>query len=202
MIGWTSINPVLLDVFREAALDATRPSQNFKAEWRDQPATFIDPSQRLALRLRITSVVGIGQDDTRIGEDDDGNVIETQTGQRKFTLQVQAIAPEQTDQGWALNAIERVRTRIRSRRTVDRLLELDVDVIGCGTALPVPFKDGGRVFSSGTMDVFFGCTASEDDAVPVGWIQYLVISSHVKDIDGTLLGAGQQMVNVEVPTIP
>lgn len=202
MIGWTTIKPVLLDVFREAAIDATRSADRFKAEWRDQPATFVDPSQRLALRLRITSVVGIGQDDTRTGEDDGGNVIETQTGQRKFTLQVQAITPEQTDDGWALNAIERIRTRIRSRRVIDRLLELDVDVMGCGTALPIPFKDGGRVFSSGTMDVFFGCTASEDDSVPVSWIQYLVMSSHVKDTDGTLLGSGQQMVNVEVPTIP
>ena len=202
MIGWSDINPVLLDVFRDAAIDRTKASGKFQAEWRDQPAKFIDPDQRLALRLRVTSVSGIGQDDTRTEQDDDGNLIETQTGQRKFTLQVQAITPEQTDSGWALNAVERARTRVRSRRVVDRLLELEVDVIDCGPSFPQPFKDGGRIFSSATMDVFFGCTASEDDPVPVGWIQYLVITSQLADLDGTQLPATLQMVDVEVSTIP
>jgi hypothetical protein len=200
VIGWSDINPVLLDVFREAALDATRAAGKFKAEWRDQSAKFIDPDQRLAIRLRVTTVNGIGEDDTRYGEDDDGNVIATQTGQRKFTLQVQAIVPEQTDAQWAIGAVERARTRLGSPRFVDRLLELDVSVNDCGPSVNVPFKDGGRVFSSATMDVFFGCTASEDDPVLVNWIQYLVISSHLSE--GTELPARMQMVDVEVPTIP
>jgi hypothetical protein len=50
------------------------------------------------------------------------------------------------------------------------------------------------------MDVVFGATASEDDPIAAGWIQYIVISSHLND--GTELPAGMQMVDVEVPTIP
>lgn len=200
MIGWSAINPLLLDVFRDAARDATKDASNFAAEWSERPARFTDPRQGFSLRLRVTSVSELAEDETRY-EDVGGVLTATQTGQRKFTLQVQAIVPANLDDLWAIGVLERARTRLRRPSTIDALLELDVALIRIGPSVPVAFKDGGRQFSSGTLEVFFGCTASEDDPIPAGWIQYLVISSHLKDGAGELPPA-QQMVDVEVPTIP
>lgn len=198
MIGWSTINPVLLELFRECAVNTALPQTKFKAEWRDRPASFIDPDQKLGLLLKITSVAEIGEDETRY-DDEMGSA---QTGQRKFTLQVQAIVVENTDDNWCMATLERVRMRLRRPRNLERLHDVEVSHIKTGPAIPVVFKDKGRVYSSGTMDIVFGAVAYEDDPITVGWIQYLVISSHLRDVDGTELAAGQQMVNVEVPTIP
>jgi hypothetical protein len=149
----------------------------------------------------VTRVAGLGEDETRTEFDEDTDeVTETQTGQRKFTLQVQAIVPENTDEHWAMASLERIRMRLRRPGIIDRLLALDVALIGIGDAIKHSFRDQGRIVSAATMDVVFGATASEDDPIAAGWIQYIVISSHLND--GTELPAGMQMVDVEVPTIP
>lgn len=202
MIGWTTINPVLLDVFRECALDTARSGDKFKAEWKDRPASFMDPAQKLALLLKVTNVAELAEDETRYDETTTGGittVTSSQTGQRKFTLQVQALVPEQTDEQWCMATLERVRMRLRRPRVLEQLLDVDVALISCGPAIPVQFKDKGRVFSSGTMDVVFGAVANEDDPISSGWIQYLVISSHVQNNDGIELPTGQQMVDVQIP---
>jgi len=205
VIGWVDVNPVLLDVFAACALDRTRQAEGFKAEWKDGPRGLIHVEQRQAILLKVTSVVGLGGDETRYSETIDGDVTtvrETQTGQRKVTLQIQAIVPEHTDEQWAMASMERIRMRLETPKISDQLEAVEVAVIDIGPSLPASFIDKGRLMSSATMDVVFGMVANEDDPIPANWIQYLVISSHVRDIDGTELPTGQQMVNVEVPTIP
>lgn len=203
MIGWVDINPVLLEVFTEAAVDRTRLSENFTAEWKEGPVGIINDQQCQALQLKITRVAGIGEDETRQTEETvDGvtTVTETQTGQRKFTLQVRATVPAHTDEQWSMATLERVRMRLRLPRILERLLDLDVSLIRIDDAIKASFKDGGRVVSAANMDVIFGAVASENDPIPMGWIQYLVISSHLKE--GTELEPPLQLVNAEVPTIP
>lgn len=199
MIGWSTINPVLIGVFTEAAIDRAQLSEGYSAEWREGPLKFISPHQRQALLLKVTRVSAIGEDETRselVGDD----VIETQSGQRRFVLQVQAVVPERTDSQWAMVTLERVRMRLRRPRVLNQLLDLDVSLIRIDDAIKASFKDGGRVLSAANMDIVFGAVASEDDPIPAGWVQYLVISSQVKD--GTELQPTLQLVNAEVPTIP
>jgi hypothetical protein len=202
-IGWTDINPVLKEVITECVLDTTRLSEGFKAEWKDGPRSLTSPHQRLSLLMKVARVSGLGEDETRTTEVTVGDVTtvtETQTGQRKVTLLLQAIVPEHTDEQWGMAAMERIRMRLRRPRIIDRLLDLEVSLIDIGDAIDGPLRDRGRIVSGATMEVFLGAVANEDDPIPANWIQYLVISSHLAE--GTELPAGQQMVNVEVPTIP
>jgi hypothetical protein len=203
MIGWTDINPVLIEIFTEAAIDSTRLSEGFTAEWKEGPVGIVHTGQSLALQLKVTRVSAIGEDETRRSEATvDGLLVvtESQSGQRKFTLQVQAIVPAHTDDQWSMATLERVRMRLRRPRIIDRLLDLDVALIRIDDAVKASIKDRGRVVSVSVMDVVFGAVAHEDDPVPMGWVQYLVISSHLKE--GTELEPALQLVSAEVPTIP
>lgn len=204
MIGWSVINPALLDLFTAIAVNHKKAGiERFRAEWVDGKRGVINPDQGFSVALKVTTVSAIGKDETRETFEND-DVTETQTGQRKFTLQVQVLAVANgADFDWAMAVTERARTRLTSRRIVDQLLDIDVDIIDATRpSMYQPYKDGGRVLSSATMDVVFGCTASEDDPIPAGWLQYLVISSHLRDLDDTELPPSLQMVNVEVPAIP
>jgi hypothetical protein len=205
MIGWTDINPVFLEVFTECALDRTRIAQGFTAAWADRSASFIQPEQKLSLQLRVTRVAGLGEDETRSEEstvDGTTTVTEGQTGQRKVTLQAQAIVPEHTDEQWAMATMERVRMRLRKPSIIERLLDLEVSLIEIRDAIAVNgVKDRGRLLSVATMEIVFGAVANEDDPIAAGWIQYLVISSHLKE-GSTELAPSVQLVNAEVPTIP
>ncbi len=205
MIGWSAINPVFLEVFAECALDRTRLAEGFKAEWADRPRSFTSPAQKLSLLIKITRVAGIGEDETRSVETTVGSVTtvsEGQTGQRKVTLQAKAIVPENTDEQWAMATMERVRMRLRKPSIIERLLDLEVSLIEIRDAITVDgVKDGSRVVSVAMMEIVFGAVANEDDPIAAGWIQYLVISSHIKD-GAELLQPSLQLVNAEVPTIP
>lgn len=196
-IGWTDINPVLIRIFTTLATNTDQLADGFRAEWKEGKRGFTSPTQKLSLLLKVTTVAPIGEDETRY----DSSMLVAQTGQRRVTLQVQAVVPEHTDEHWAMAAMSRIQTRIRRPAVIEELLGLDVGIIDVGKAVKISFKDGGRVVSSATMDIVFSMVAyDQEDTVAAGWIQYLVMSSHLSD--GTLLAAGQQMVNVEIPDIP
>lgn len=205
MIGWTDILPVLQAVFTSCALDKTRQARGFTAEWHDGHRGFTSPTQKLTLTMKVTRVSGLGEDETRYTEETvDGvpTVTEGQTGQRTFRLQLQAIVPEHTDEQWAMATLERIRMRLRKPSNIETLLALDVSLIRIEDAIKSNFRASGRIVSAGTMDVVFGAVANEDDPIPAGWIQYLVISSHLRDLDGTELPPALQLVNAETPKIP
>lgn len=196
-IGWTDINPVLIRIFTTLATNTDQLADGFRAEWKEGKRGFTSPTQKLSLLLKVTTVAPIGEDETRY----DSSMLVAQTGQRRVTLQVQAVVPEHTDEHWAMAAMSRIQTRIRRPAVIEELLGLDVGIIDVGKAVKISFKDGGRVVSSATMDIVFSMVAyDQEDTVAAGWIQYLVMSSHLSD--GTLLADGQQMVNVEIPDIP
>lgn len=208
MIGWSVIGPALQGIFSEIALKSSTDEAfdakwiDGKKPWQDGKRLLITDERGYAVGLTVTTVSAIGTDETR-KTFENNDVTETASGQRKFTLQVQALAMAGgVNSDWAIAITERTRTRLMSRRIVDRLLDLDLDVIGCGPSVFLSHRDGGRMLTSATMDVMFGCTASEDDPIPAGWLQYLVISSHLRDIDDTELPPALQMVNVGVPPIP
>ena len=201
MIGWAAINPVLIEVFTEIATDTTRSADGFEARWKEGPRAFIQPEQKADVLLKVTSVVGIGEDETRYSETA-GVVTASQVGQRQFTLQVQVIVPEHTDDQWAMAVTERIRTRIGRPRIIDRLLAVDVDVRRVLNAVKVSFPDRGRVVSAANVDVIMGAVVNDDDPIPVNWIQYVVATGHLKNADGVELPAPPNWLEHEIPTIP
>jgi hypothetical protein len=200
VIGWATINPVLIEVFTEIATDTTRDATGFEARWKEGPRAFIQPEQKADVLLKVTSVIGLGEDETR-REVIEGKLYETQVGQRQFTLQVQVIVPEHTDDQWAMAVTERIRTRVRRPRHLDRLLDVDVDVRRILAAQKASFKDGGRVVSAAMLDIICGTVVNDADPIPVNWIQYVVVSGEISDGAG-VLPAPPNWLNHEIPTIP
>jgi hypothetical protein len=129
-------------------------------------------------------------------------LVETQVGQRKFVLQVQATTPEHTDEQHAFAATERIRTRIARPRTIQRLLDVGVAFHKCGPAVPTPWPDRGRIIDSAVLDITFGTVVNDEDPVHPGIIERVVITSHISDVDGTQLPASLQQVNVEISGTP
>lgn len=154
-----------------------------------------------ALLLKVTSVIGIGEDETRYSEEG-GVVTATQCGQRRFTLQIQAHSTEHTDDGWGIAILERIRTRIRRRSSIDRLLSVGVSIIRLEQAIDVSRKMDQRVQSIANMDVILGAVVNEDDPIPAGWIEHVVITSHTEDASGIELPTALQLNEHEIPPIP
>ena len=202
MIGWTQIKPVLIEVFTEISRDTNQPANGFTAEWEGSPAGFIKPEQSFVPRLKVLTVSGVGEDETR-REVVGGKLYETQVGQRLFTLQVQIVCPSHTDDAWAMSATERIRTRIRRPRILDRLLDVGVSVRRIGNAVKMPpFKDNGRAVNMANLDVFLGTVVNDADPIPVGVIDYVVASGHLRDSNGTELPSPPNWTNNEIPEIP
>lgn len=202
MIGWAQIRPVLIEVFTEISADTTRSQQGFKAEWQNGRAGFISPEQKFLPRLKVVSVSGIGEDETRRETSVDGTIAEKQVGQRRFTLQVQIVCVEDTDEVWSMAATERIRTRIMRPRIVDRLASVGVDARRVGNAVKATFKDGGRVVNAANIDVFMGAVVNDADPIPVGPIDYVVATGRLKDVDGVELPHPPNWTNNEIPEIP
>lgn len=201
-IGWTTINPALISVFTEIATDRNRLSEGFTAEWKEGSRGITSPEQGFSLLLKITNVAGYGEDEVR-REMVSGKLIETIVGQRKFTLQVQIVCPDHTDERWAFAATERIRTRLRLSRFADALYAAEIAVQSIGRAVKATFKDRGRMVSAATMDIVFGTVASETDDIPNGWIDYVVLDSHYQETPGIdLPNPGVNYTDLEIPTIP
>lgn len=200
-IGWTQINPVLLAVFAEISADTTRSQQGFKAEWKESSRGFINPEQSFVPLLKVTSVVPIGEDEVR-RELVAGELVETLVGNRRFTLQVQIICPDHTDERWAMAAASRIQTRINRPRILARLDAVDVAVYSIGAAKKASFKDGGRVVSCALLDIMMGTVVNDTDDVPAGWIQYAILTGHLQDTSGVELPAPPNWDEHEIPTIP
>lgn len=200
MIGWTEIRPLLIEVFTECARHPGFLAEAFAASFAERGRGMDHPEQRASVLLRVMSCVGVGEDETR-GEMVGDDLIETVSGQRTVTLQVQVRCPVADDERHAMAMIERIRTRLARRRVIQRLLDAEIAIQRCGASVTLPnFKDRGHVVDVANMDVMLGMVASEDDPIPVGWVQYIVLSSHLKE--GTELQPALQLVNAEVPTIP
>jgi hypothetical protein len=210
MIGWSNICPVLIDVFTTAAVDTARLSDRFAAEWKEGQRGITHDQQKLSLLLKVTSVVGIGTDEERYEYVDPsstdpadqpylGNMRTSAVGQRKFTLQVQAIVPEHTDVQWAMAATERIRTRICRTRVTDYLIDNDISIIDIKQAVKTSFRDNGRVVSCASMDFILGTVVNDDDPIPTGWIQQITVTSDIVDVDGLTLPSPP---NVEDEPIP
>ena len=200
MVNWSEICPVLKQVFTTLATDQLEsPSPEWRAEWHDRHCDYNHPEQELALYLRVTSCVGIGEDETRYDEvvEDDAvvDVTERQCGLRRFVLNVQAELTETEDGKSAINTLERIRTRLRRTSILGELLDVDVALVEVGSVQNISLTFDSRAWSVASMDVTFCAAVNDSDPVPTGWIERIVISS---DVDG----ASTQLTDEELPDSP
>ncbi len=200
MISWKQIRPALIDVFTKIAPDLDLSADKFEATWREGQRGAIHDKQLCAVMLKVTSVVGIGEDETRrdfVPEDSQdpadqeylGMLREVQTGQRKFNLQVEVHVPAQTDDFWAFAVTERIRTRIRRPSIIRQLSAVEVAFIRMTEAVKTSYTDSGRVVSAAVLNVTFGTVANDIDTTAGGWIEFVELTGHLQDTSGVELPA-------------
>lgn len=189
MLNWSAICPALIQAFTAAASDQPEsPAPPWTAEWADRARTLMHPDVGLALTLRVTSCVTINEDEDRI----DADGVETQCGLRRFVVNVRAESTEDEDAASALQAVERVRTRIRRRKIADALLAVDVALIEVGSTQNVSATFDGRVWSIASLDVTFCAAINDTDPVPTGVIARVVLTTAITD-------SPTQLDHVEIP---
>lgn len=225
---WKQILPVLIEVFTRCAVtQVTSPGGVHKpletppwsAEWKERSATFVHPLVKARLELQITSVVGVGNDDSRKEELDTGvvageaaglppeeivpsgqtDLFETVVGLRRFVVQAQAWVPENTDSWSAHHIIERLRTRMDFDSSRQSLLAVNVDFTDVGASRPMNARKDGKLWSVVSIDFTFTAGINETDPIPLGWIERIVLSSHEQHAPGNEVSASLRMIEETLP---
>jgi NAD(P)-dependent dehydrogenase (short-subunit alcohol dehydrogenase family) len=194
MIGWATINPALIRLFTALAQpNEAVPVTNWSGEWQDRAVKATSTTFRQALYLRVATVVAIAEDDRRLEYITDPTdpfyqqLRETIYGLRRVTLNVRCDVSDNLDGVSATATLERIRTRLSRRRSIDALLAVNVGIVSAETIRDISKTSELRVRSIGSMDVILTMVASDVDPVPTGWVQTIIIQSGVRDTDDSAL---------------
>lgn len=217
MIRWSVVAPVLVQLFADLAVnqvknesdafDVTHPE--WKPEWADRPVGATHVLQQVTMTMRVATVSSTF-DENRLEMLDTGlvaglpatstyDLFETAVGFRKFVLQVQAWVLQDQDTLMAIGTIERLKTRLGWNSSLQRLLAINVDLTDIGPTRNMSAPKDGRQWSVASMDVTLTAAFEETDTVAVGFIERVVISSHVQAAEGDDLPAPLQMVDEVLP---
>lgn len=209
MMRWDEINPALVSLFTSLAVDQpapTPPAQtpDWQAAWGERRREFVHPGQRQELLLKVTSCVSVGEDESRTDYDDEAeDVFETITGNRRFVLQVQARVLEHEDDLWAMQTLERLRTRLQWRSSLDALLAVNVALVEVRQAIKASATYDKRVWSIANMDVVLASSVNDANPIPVGWIEHVNLEAKIRGVDGEVLATPPNNAPGEwIPPLP
>jgi hypothetical protein len=164
------------------------------------------------LTIQVLNVVGSGDDEERredvpagaTGQDAPwaGQLRTRIVGHRKVTYRLVCDALDNTDQAWAWATIERVRTRLRRSTSRDALGAANASLHSVGAALEANFRAEGRVHNRVLLDFALNVRIDDVDEAPTNWIEHVVLSSEVADVDGAVLPVPPNVTDLEIPPIP
>lgn len=202
-IDWSTIKPALVTLFGKLAVTPIEDVPEFHAQWRNRrdASEVVSPDYEQNLTLQITSCVGIGEDQRQYITEGE-QLWEEITGLRRFTLNLRSEVSEYEDTEWALGTLERIRTSLKLRSSIDALLAVNVGIIRATDASDISRRSDGRVLSAGSMDVFLYTTAFVRGTDPIGWIERIKLTTHVKDPGGVELPPKLQLVGEYIPDPP
>lgn len=220
-VDWAAIRPVLIEVVTRCAVDqikapASPPEEplpffdlnhpEFSADWRERRQPAIQTNQEVQVDLKITTVSTVGNDDWRYTmQEVEGSDPPTQDlfqsieGLRRVVCQIKATTMQEEDSFWAVGVLERVRTRLDWNSSRQALLAVGVDYTDCLAVNDTTFTDDGRRVSAATLDVVFTMVSNDTDPIPIGWIERIIHTSHIKDPGGTELPRPPNVVNEVLP---
>ncbi len=194
---WSEILPVLVTTFTQLANadDGGPIPPGFEAEWAERRRKAISPEARFGLYLKITSSSEVGEDQVsyelqKIDPEDpesEEDIFEVITGLRKFTLNVRVESTEHSDDLWALEVLERIRTRFKRTSAQAALLDLNVSISEMRPAIKASRTIDKRVWSIGSMDIVFLVQITDRDPVPIGWIEHVNVESRIKNAEGDVI---------------
>ena len=206
MIPWSTLNPLVLSILARIGV-----GDGFEVEHADRPRKMVSVQHKRTITLKVLTVVGLGDDEERreqIADDATGadakwagKLRVTSVGHRRVTYQLTCDALENTDQAWAWDTIERIRTRLLRTSTREQLNAINAAVIRnrIGAGVEANFKLDNRIVSRVVMDFALNVWISDVETDPTGWIEFAVVTSEPSDLDGTLLPDALRVINEQIP---
>jgi hypothetical protein len=195
VINWTDVAPALVNLISSLSLDD--PPQKFQANWAHKSQKMVVPEVGMDLLLRVTSVVGVGEDETRkktvtitpTEGDPYPEVFETVVGHRKFVLEVRVESQvhEEEKNRWAMSMLDRIRTRMRRTHSVEALQRVNVALLKIGASNDVTFKADKRKINAAVMDMTFYAAFCDEDPVAIGWFEKIKLTARIRGVDDELL---------------
>lgn len=199
---WEQIVPGLLRIFTACGATQrpdpqtgqfTRLYPKWEAAWKDRRGSgdFIHPVLGFGLFLKITSVAEIGWDDWTYDLLDTGLVVasdpthqydvyETQSGIRTITLQAQYWSTEEMDTLNGMLLMSRLKLKLDSDAARQQLLAINVDYTDVGPSRDMATTWNGRRWSITSADFTLNCAVVMTDTDPVGYIDRVIMTSHVQ----------------------
>lgn len=161
----------------------------------DMPQKVTDSALKAQLEFRITSCVGIGEDEWRYTADSDPTQQHlTICGHRAFTLQVKCTSYDATNTHMAPWFLERIYTRMSRPTSLDAMGTLGVAWIDAGPTFDLgqSSSEEERIFSIGVKDFMFTAVVNDADDDPADdpqpTIQHVNLTSNtLNNVDGTPL---------------
>ncbi len=209
-VAWEVLNPAVLSLVESIAVDAN--GGTLTAEHKDRARKLLSTQQKRALTLQILNVIGLGDDEERsedvasgaTGADAPwaGKLRRSVVGHRKVTYRLVCDALENTDKAWAWGTIERVRTRLRRTTSLDALARVDAALNSVGQSLEANFRHDKRIVNRVLLDFALNVRVNDVEEAPIGWIEHVVLTSEVHDVDGALLPTPPNVDDLEIPPIP
>jgi hypothetical protein len=189
---WSGTSAALIALFTDLSKDLGQPTAGYSAEWREAAQKEQHVAQGFKLQLKVTSVRGVGQDETRRRWD-----AQTQTSStyqyclRSFTLQVRAKATQLIDGRNPMAVLERVRTRIHRPSSQDALAAVSCALVGCGPATDLSAGFDDRVRPEAVMDVVLQGAFTDADPVYPGWIEFVEVTGrYLGSVDSPIVATG------------
>lgn len=199
---WATLAPLLKSTITSLALDATDPLWQ-GAEFHDQQHTFVGPGSQVQIDLKITTSAATSNverftyDPTANGGN--GDLSSSMQGMRDFTLNVQVRSFDLRYAMWAQEYAERIRTRIWRSSVTDMLIANNVTPVKMGPIVTVDGKEDGQALSVCNLDMFFRAGFTDTPVTGLGWIQSIVLTSHVKNPGGTEYSVPPNLLNLPIP---
>lgn len=171
--------------------------------WRDQERAILTPDQEGECLLKVTNDASVGVDETRYVYNAGGlpslqEIEPSQVGHRRTTLQVQVETYDQDAERRARHYLDRIRTRIRRRTSIDRLQVLDTSIISVGPIFVVDRTSDGRRFSLATMDIQLHTIVDERD-IAAGSIDQIEMTGTFKDPAGNTVRTYAETIDLPDP---
>lgn len=154
--------------------------------------------------LQVGSSAGLGVDETRYTYDatqpNGQELVRTQCGNRLFMLSCRARTRDQTPVGAARFYLEKVRTALQKRSSLETFRASNLAVVGHEPLINLDAIFQDRQQSEAQLDIRFSTVVNETDPADQGqWIESTLVSSDIKNVDGSSLPAGLQFDEEEIP---
>lgn len=183
MTPWAGTSAALVALFTDLSKDVTLDATKYAPIWREGADVAEHDKQGFKLQLKVLSVRGVGEDETRWVFDQGTQTLSShQYCVRSFTLQLTATARQLLDGRNPMAVLERVRTRIRRPSSLAAIGAAGLSLIRVEQALDATYTFDNKRRPCAVMDVVFTGAFTDEDPVDPGWIQYV-------DIDGELAGS-------------